>query len=435
MSDANATRREFCTAAGGAAVVGLPSVELVSPPEPSVEWTATVEGGADLRIVGDTAFVGGRDLRALDPADGSERWRVDFDGDLDPDVDALGDDAVFVSHYPNLHAYEATSGEHRWTMDDAGWPAYHDGVVYAVKHDTRYVVAVDAADASERWTADLDVQPLPSPVVADGTLYVGDRDALHALDAATGDARWTFSVENGDFVHPALAYGEVGGSSATVAGVVPVWSVENGTLLGVSAADGTEQWRVERVPESNSPPVARHDDALVVASETHLTAYDAATGAERWRVETSGVGWPRVAGDAVYLSGVDAIHAVDAVTGARRWRSRLDSERPVHLGEVADGTVSISSWDGWVAALDAADGALGWRHRHGGEPAWFPAVADGTVYLGTRDGRAMALSEPDSPGSPLRRLTPSALAGGLGVAGALAATGYHRLRSRPDADR
>ncbi len=411
----------------------MPSPELVSPPEPTVEWTTTADGDATLQVVGDTAFVAGRSLHALDPGDGSERWRVGGESRVRPE--AVGDGAVFVDRDGDLQAHAAATGEYRWTLDGARSATYHDGAVFAVADDRLH--ALDAARGSERWTVDLDLTSLGSPAVADGTVYVGDRGRFHAVDAATGEVRWTVAGENDGFVRPGLVRLEpAAGPSPTVGGVVPVWFTETGALLGVAAADGTERWRVERVPETNSPPVARHGDSLVVASDGSLTAYDAATGAERWRVETGGgAGRPRVAGDAVYVSDADTVHSVDAATGARRWRSRLDSERPVHLGEVADGTVSISSWDGWVAALDAADGALGWRHRHGGEPAWFPAVADGTVYLGTRDGRAMALSEPDSPGSPLRRLTPSALAGGLGVAGALAATGYHRLRSRPDAHR
>lgn len=415
-------RRAVLQSAAGSLAGGTASAFT---PRASVEWTATVADGAQVRVVGDAAFVAGRDLLVVDAAAGTERWRVEGDDWVRPE--AVGGDAVFVERDGDLRAHAAATGRHRWTLEDARAATYRDGVVVGVTRSGR-AVAVDAADGRERWTADLDLTPLGSHAVDADRVYVGDRGRFHALDAATGEVHWTLDVDGDSFVRHALAgFEPERTSSAVVAGVVPVWDTD-GVLLGVDA-DGTERWRIERVPETNTPPVTRHSDALVVAGDGRLSSYDAATGVERWRVETGGGGWPRSVGDAVYVSDGDAVHAVAPATGAVRWRARLDSERPVHLGEVADGTVAVSSWDGWVGALDAADGALRWRYDHGGEPAWLPEVADGRVYLGTRDGRAFALSPPDTPASPLHRLPAPAVAGGLAVAGALAAAGYRRLRT------
>ncbi len=58
------------------------------------------------------------------------------------------------------------------------------------------------------------------------------------------------------------------------------------------------------------------------------------------------------------------VHALDAVTGEERWSFFTDA--PVRFSPyVADGKVYAGSDDGYLYCLDAASGALAWKHRGG----------------------------------------------------------------------
>jgi len=76
-------------------------------------------------------------------------------------------------------------------------------------------------------------------------------------------------------------------------------------------------------------------------TDGYLAAFDAATGAERWRFPTTA---PRsmseptfpvvaVAAGIAYVGGGDTILAVDAASGAERWRARVALALPASTPE------------------------------------------------------------------------------------------------------
>lgn len=68
---------------------------------------------------------------------------------------------------------------------------------------------------------------------------------------------------------------------------------------------------------------------------------------------------------------------------------------------LADGMVFVGSWNSYMYALDAANGALTWRFKTGEDPDTHnqqgiqssAAVANGTVYFGCRDSNLYAVDE------------------------------------------
>ncbi|MGD3110581.1 PQQ-binding-like beta-propeller repeat protein [Streptomyces sp. YGL11-2] len=144
-------------------------------------------------------------LYALDAATGSKRWAVPLGGgtkadDNDhPSCPVVADGTVYVGGRDNLlHALDATTGRTKWTYGISGdfrptTPAVADGTVYVGDRAEPYgtLHAVDASTGRKRWTfrTGSAVGDTGAPVVANGRVYVANRDGLYAVVAATGQGR------------------------------------------------------------------------------------------------------------------------------------------------------------------------------------------------------------------------------------------------------
>ncbi|QPV64053.1 PQQ-binding-like beta-propeller repeat protein [Halosimplex litoreum] len=250
--------------------------------------------------------------------------------------------------------------------------------------------------------------PATAPVVADGRVFVAKGTGSEWVDDPPGGV-YALDPDRDD----------------------PVWSVA--------------------VPSGvTGPPVAVGDTVVVGARDESLTAYDAETGEQRWRVDLGGVpGTPVVAGDRVYV-GTDAgrlaaVHpdragrcasrslvsaaarltkggrpipvapavdgetayllvdgraenvysertaelvALDLSSGGERWRYTAETADPLAAPTVADGVVYVSL-GGAVHAVDASEGTREWRFATGFDRPSRPAVGDGSVYVSAKNVYAL----------------------------------------------
>jgi outer membrane protein assembly factor BamB len=193
--------------------------------------------------VGETILVAAMDeLRAIDASSGKVRWRKD----VDTRRPAVRRGTVYVAEYPGgVRGYDLETGESRFDAEvdvapplsvtagpdqlvvatddglaglsyegetrwefapgefsrDYGAVALAEGVAYAGfrGEDDTYLVAVDAADGSERWRSEVAPEQTPQfapPSVADGAVYVPTEDGgMAAVDAADGHLRWRFGED------------------------------------------------------------------------------------------------------------------------------------------------------------------------------------------------------------------------------------------------
>ncbi len=164
-----------------------------------------------------------------------------------------------------------------------------------------------------------------SAAIVDGTVYVASMDGmLHAIDLATGKARWQYATG-----------GSVEESSPAVRdGVVYVGDLD-GTLHAVDAATGKARWTFKAEGEIRSSPNWLGDRIYVGSYDQNLYCVSAATGALIWKFQTDGPvhSTPAIDKDTVYVSGCDEQCAAStpprescgsscrsAATPARRWR-------------------------------------------------------------------------------------------------------------------
>ena len=272
-----------------------------------------------------------------------------------------------------------------------------------------------------RWHFAMDGPVSSSPAVVDGVVYVGSKDGLVAVEAATGEQRWLRPGRRHQQLLPCcgrrrrlfrcwwppLRGGALTGeerwripagdgigyaSPVVIAGVVYAGAGRGGAgapgdLIALEAASGKERWRL---PASGGSPAAG-DGVLYVNAGWAVAAVEAATGAERWRIEPGGYlgETPAVGDDVVYISGwyPSYITAIEAATGAERWRLDLSEWIPTSPA-LAAGIVYHHGNDDVGApvhlyALDAASGAVKWRVPTGRvADAASPTVAGGVVYAG-----------------------------------------------------
>ncbi len=218
-----------------------------------------------------------------------------------------------------------------------GGPAHH-----SVNIDAATITPANAASLAPVWTFRADAptggQPvasfLASPVVVNGTLYIGSNTGIfYAVDAATGDEVWRQDLGFAPALSCSYGHGVV--STATVAG--------DGTVVYVGGGDG------------------------------NLYALDAATGDVLWSslvvdpgtTDNEGYNWasPVVVGDAVYMgisSNCDrplvrgGVRMFDAGTGARLatyWTVPRSS-----VGGSVWTTPAATGSDLWIATGNAGRG-------------------------------------------------------------------------------
>jgi outer membrane protein assembly factor BamB len=251
-------------------------------------------------------------------------------------------------------------------------PSLAGGVVYFGSDDGR-VYAVTAATGRRLWSVETNGPVRSTPAVDGGVVFVLSYDGrLYALDARTGGRRWTFRT---------------GGERAFEAKGLHGWQPASQTFV-----DPFDVFL-------SSPAVA---DGVVYfgSGDGRVYAVDAATGVERWHVQTGDVvhASPAVVGGVVFVGSWDGdFYALDAATGAERWRLEGGRDDVLHnqvgfqsSAAVVDGVVYVGGRDSKLYALDAATGRERWRYDN--EGSWVvgaPAVANGRVVFATSDSRRL----------------------------------------------
>ncbi|WP_323172482.1 PQQ-binding-like beta-propeller repeat protein [Natrialba sp. PRR66] len=185
--------------------------------------------------------------------------------------------------------------------------------------------------------------------VADGSLFVSNPDAVHALSASTGDEEWQFGVDDTRFHDPPI--------------------VVDGTVFATT----------------NDPSGQEGGDG----KDTSVYALDADTGEQKWQFDEyeDTVAPIHVAENTVFIPSQFCVYAVDATTGEQRWQFEVGygvetNPRTDFFAETATGTLYVADGDGNVFAVDVATGEEEWRADAGTRVTTELSVVDGTLFLG-----------------------------------------------------
>ncbi|MFI7501375.1 PQQ-binding-like beta-propeller repeat protein [Streptomyces sp. NPDC049687] len=353
-------------------------------------------------VSGDLVYVTSFEVHALDVATGRRRFKTrDVAWSM-----AVADGRVHASDGPTLFALEAREGQDLWRLQTDAW-------VYSLKADRGTVVTGTRGGGVQAWEASnghklweisgcqTDFEsPEAGPVLHDGTVYVWQDARLRALDARTGDERWSYPI----------------GDAASCGGVpVRVTPAADGyvylsagtRVLAVDVASGRVRWHFEAPAVFLSPPAFVPGPA-VTGGGVYLADYlgtvyalDATDGRDRWRIATesrSSVDPVLVAAGHVHVGSGKGLYTLDAVTGTPKWRFQAGGDI-VGAPAVAEGRIHFGSTDHLLYTLKADDGRLRWKLATGGEITGSPLVRDGVVYACSKDRCVYALDAEKGTGT------------------------------------
>ncbi|WP_189145352.1 PQQ-binding-like beta-propeller repeat protein [Streptomyces lacrimifluminis] len=353
-------------------------------------------------VAGDLVYVTSFEVHALDVMTGRRRFKTrDVAWSM-----AVADGRIHASDGPTLFALDAREGMDLWRLSTDAW-------VYSLKADRGTVVTGtrgggvqgwDAATGRKLWEhggAQTDFEsPEAGPQVHEGTVFVWQDARLRALDARTGDERWSYPI----------------GDAASCGGV-PVRLtpgpdgqvyVSAGTrVLAIDVAGGHVRWHFEAPAVFLSPPTFAPGPA-VTGGGVYLADYlgtvyalDAADGRDRWRIATesrASVEPVLVAAGHVHVGSGKGLYTLDAVTGTPKWRFQAGGDI-VGAPAVAEGRIHFGSTDHLLYTLKADDGRLRWKLATGGEITGAPVVKDGVVYACSKDRCVYALDAEKGTGT------------------------------------
>ena len=262
--------------------------------------------------------------------------------------------------------------------DSAGgrtdWPTFgHDG------HNTNYNPAGTAprTGVSERWRVET-YALTAQPVLADGTVYAVDGADVRAIDAASGEVRWSVAPDN---------RGATYWSPPTVVDGTVYLGDGDERLRAFDAESGETLWtrtfgddRFEAV--YGSPTPGPGDRTLFVGTTGgRIYAVDSATGETRWSTSVFGRIRSTLAVDPPLVFAATEGGDVYAVSnsGQQHWQTALPDLSNT-TPAVADGTLYVGCFDGKVYAIDGGRGRVEWATRVGGFVEGGLAVAGGRVY-------------------------------------------------------
>ncbi|MFI9730231.1 PQQ-binding-like beta-propeller repeat protein [Streptomyces sp. NPDC052092] len=391
----------------GAEPAAPPTTAPAAPPEQPGGWRPwrfrmSNDVWGTPAVAGDLVYVTSFEVHALDVATGRRRFKTrDVAWSM-----AVADGRIHASDGPTLYALDAREGGDLWRLNTDAW-------VYSLKVERGTVVTGtrgggvqgrEASTGQQLWEVtgcQTDFEsPEAGPALHDGTAYVWQDARLRALDARTGEERWSYPI--GD----AASCGGVP-VRLTAAPDGYVYVCAGTRVLALEAASGHVRWHFEAPAVFLCPPAFVPGPA-VTGGGVYLADYlgtvyalDATDGRDRWRIATesrSSVEPVLVAAGHVHVGSGKGLYTLDAVTGTPKWRFQSGGEI-VGAPAVAEGRIHFGSSDHLLYTLKADDGRLRWKLATGGEITGSPVVRDGVVYACSKDRCVYALDAEKGTGT------------------------------------
>ena len=280
---------------------------------------------------------------------------------------------------------QGAAAESKFTTQDA------DGLVIVGGCD-KSIYALNARNGSVVWSYPTGNQILATPIIVDSVVYIGSVDgSLYAVNAANGSRKWTTPpMYSGSFITAPVAYS----NGSVFVGDFGGW------VYGFNATTGWQNWEwfsPDSYMNFNTAPVMSGDSTFFIGSyDGRVYNFNAATGTPRW--STASTGNPLTSGlalynNTIYVGAIPKLYAFDAGTGALKWRGFITGFEDFEVSPtISDNKVLIGDDDGIFYAFDVTTGSVIWSEQlSNGSIGSSPMVAGSIVYVGDggRCGRCL----------------------------------------------
>jgi outer membrane protein assembly factor BamB len=270
-------------------------------------------------------------------------------------------------------------------------PIIADGCIYALCSfeygGSTCIYCINASTGTQIWNFPIKSYVYSALAVSGGYVYTGSgHGKAYALNASTGAQIWNFTSGN-----PV--------SSPTVAGGY-VYMRSSGNLYALDSETGDRIWDSADGSWVGLPPTVADGVVYIGSVNGNIRALYAATGAQKWnyQVESDLYSLPVVAGGHIYVVPDNGnVYCLDAHTGARIWNYSTGRSwnfgvwTPSIIGGFAGFPVAVGGYaylgsdDGVLHALNDSTGIEIWNYTTGGVVG-SPTVANGYLYVGSNSG-------------------------------------------------
>jgi outer membrane protein assembly factor BamB len=233
------------------------------------------------------------------------------------------------------------------------------------------------------------------PTIGYGRVYLAQQKGLFfALDAETGKVSWKKSLGRCAAASPTIGKGLVYQSYMHPVECLQDQAGANGFLIAWDAQTGAERWRFNSAPIESSPLL--HGNRVFVGTWDHnVYAINAKNGRKIWsfqadnQVNSSPAYWR---GRIFVGSDGGTLYALSAKSGKLLWSRSEAHEFWYATPTVAYGRVYVGNTDGTMYVYGAKTGNLLWARPLGSYIYGAAAVYRRKVFVGTYDGKFFALN-------------------------------------------
>lgn len=331
----------------------------------------------------------------------SVRWSTSIGGGggygFAPQV--LGDTVYAATPSGGVAALALSNGAVRWQagLDKLSAGAGSDGRTVAVVSETGEIIALDAAQGTERWRAQAASAVNIPPAVGGGIVAVRSSDyRVQAFDAETGKLRWEVQRPG-----PALALRT--SMRMLILQNVLITGMPNGRLLIIDAPTGAVRWEgsvsvsrgasdLERISDVVGAPLTLGPLLCGASYQGRVACFDVSQGGRLiWDHQVSTATGMISDGQRIYVPGArDIVYALDVRNGEEIWRQSALLNRRLSMPAIAGLAVVLGDYEGYLHFLSRGDGRLMARLQVGGGPITSaPQTTDQGVVVQTGGGSVM----------------------------------------------
>jgi outer membrane protein assembly factor BamB len=160
---------------------------------------------------------------------------------------------------------------------------------------------------------------------------------------------------------------DIWGAPVLADGKLLISSLDGG-LYAIEPTSGAEIWHFEADRGLASTPVVAGDVVLVSGFGSKLYGVDLADGGQRWEYEANHWIWGQAAIDAdiAYVGDfAGVVHAVNVTSGVASWSIELSQGSIRASPVISEGTLVVSTDDGWIGGIDLESQSVVWQHQIG----------------------------------------------------------------------
>ncbi|MFH5799984.1 PQQ-binding-like beta-propeller repeat protein [Haladaptatus sp. CMAA 1911] len=235
------------------------------------ETKGRVSAAPRLDSEGESLFVGTSDgwIHCFDLEENEERWQQQVYGEIDAPLALAHDRSLFATTYwGEVYAFSATNGGRMWrrklpSIITATPTLIQQSLYVPCFKGQVFCLDTNAGAGGTRWKTDRGGNVSTHLAIAGGTVFGVTADELHAVNAESGESRWSFGLSEVSTCSPAVAGDTVyvGDGSGTVYGI----KTSGGSGVG-DTRFGAKRWKIRL-----NGPVR---DAFAVANGTLFAATD-----------------------------------------------------------------------------------------------------------------------------------------------------------------